>query len=360
MSTTLQHIRAHYILYPVIVVLLAICIALHMYLYTWLLEYVNDEVDSIPGYEGSVQDIGIDLYRGAYTIYGLKIDKKNGHIPTPFISIPQVDLAVQWKALFHGRIVSNIELDRPVLNFAVKNDIKQTGADVDWTTPIKNLSPVDINRVSFHDGKITYQDFSSHPQVDLYITHMDGEVSNLRNVVNASQPMPSSVFIKGDSIGAGKLEIKGRMNILKVVPDMDIDTKLENVHLPALNNYTNAYAAIDVKGGTLSVYCEFIIKNGHVSGYVKPIATHISLIDLHKDANPIKVTWEALATVVLKIFTNLHKDQFATKVELEGNIDHIGTSTWSAIEGILHNAFVSALHKGFDGSGKEALPASKQ
>ncbi len=86
-----------------------------------------------------------------------------------------------------------------------------------------------------------------------------------------------------------------------------------------------------------------------MSGYVKPIATHVALIDLSKSANPVKVAWESVASLVLQIFTNLNKDQFATKTEFEGNLDSVKTNTWSTIGGILHNAFISSLKKGLQG-----------
>jgi len=347
--------RKQYIICGILFVLIAALIAGRFYLGVWLFKYVNDEVNNIPGYEGSVESIDIHLYRGAYRIHHLKINKENGHIPAPFIDIKQADLSIEWSALFHGRIVSNIELFQPVINFAVNNGIAQNGADVDWTQPIKKLMPVDINRVTFREGKLTYQHFSSHPEVNIYINHMQGESTNLRNVVDKSKALPSTLYVKGDSIGKGKLEIKGRMNILKQVPDMDLDMKLENVYLPALNDYSNAYAAIDIKKGDLNVYSELIIKDGHVSGYIKPIATHISLIDLRKDANPVKVAWEAVVSLVLKVFTNLRKDQFATKADLQGDISHISTDTWSTISGIIRNAFISAMQKGFEEDNRGAL-----
>lgn len=160
--------------------------------------------------------------------------------------------------------------------------------------------------------------------------------------------MPSTLVVKGDSIGEGNLVLKGRLNILKEIPDMDIYTQLENVHMQALNSYSNAYAALDFKGGTVNVYSEFIIKDNQVSGYVKPIAKNISLVDLSKEANPVKVAWESVVSTIVTIFTNQRNDQFATRIDLSGSLSKINTNTWSAVAGIIKNAFLSAVKKGFD------------
>jgi hypothetical protein len=346
------------ILAAVIAVVLIALVIVHIYFASWLLGYVNNVLANINGYQGSVESIEIDLYRGAYRINKLVLNKKDGNIPTPFIAIDHADLSVQWGALFHGRIVSSATLIRPVINFAVNKSAKQVGTDVDWTKPIKDLMPIDTNYVNFEDGSVTYQDFSSTPPVNIFIHHMDGEVRNLRNVVHANEPFPSSVDVKGSSIGNGDLKIHGKMNILKEVPDMDLLLALENVNLPALNNYSEAYAAIDFKSGEFNLYSRMIVKDSRVEGYVKPVATHLS-VDILKTANPVQIAWDATVAAVLKVFTNPSKDQFATQVNLEGNLGNVGTDTLSALGGILSNAFIKAMSKGFDqtGEGEIVKPA---
>src|SRR5258708_601428 len=53
-------------------------IAARLYLDTWLLNYVNNVLHNIKGYDGSAQSIQVDLYRGAYRIHNLVIKKKEG------------------------------------------------------------------------------------------------------------------------------------------------------------------------------------------------------------------------------------------------------------------------------------------
>ena len=348
--------RKRTIIGTILGILLVAIIVVRVYMDTWVLNYVNRTLNNIQGYEGSVDAISIHLYRGAYEIKGLKLYKKNGNIPTPFIDIADIDLSLQWGALIQGRIVSDVTLNQPILTFAInKNDtVKQTGKDVDWNKPIRDLMPIDINVITFKDGKLDYQDFSATPHVDVYIHHMDGELRNLRNVVDQTKPLPSQIIVHGDSIGGGKLALHGRMNILKPVPDMDIDAKLENADLTAFSNFTDAYGAIDIKKGRLSVYSELAIKDSHLNGYVKPIATDVSLIDMRKDMNPIKLAWDSVVAVVVEVFTNHSTGEFATKVPLEGNLGKggISTDTWAAISGVVHNAFIEALKKGTDGTVK--------
>lgn len=328
-------------------VLIVTVVVLRLYLSVWLLDYVNNVLAHIDGYQGSVESINIDLYRGAYRINKLVLNKLNGHIPTPFVAIDVTDFSLQWMPLLHGRIVSSLKLVHPVINFAVNKSASQTGENVDWTKPIKDLMPIDINRVYLDNGAITYQDFSSTPNVDIFIHHMQGEVQNLRNVEDPANPLPSTLEIRGSSIGSGNLGITGRMNILTKMPNMNLLISLKDVNLPALNDYTNAYAAFDFKSGNFTVFSQLVTKDGEVSGYVKPLVTNLS-VDILKSGNPLQIAWSSVVAVVLKVFTNISKDQFATRVDLQGKAGNIGTSIWPAIGGIFYNAFIEAMSKGFD------------
>ena len=340
--------RLHRWLLACAFILLAGCLIVRLYLAVWAKDYVNEQLNNIPGYQGSVEDIDIHLYRGAYVIRGLKIMKLNAGIPEPFISIESTDLSLQWGALFHGRVVSDIHMEKPVLNFAVSEGKKQTGSDTDWMAPIKKLMPIAINRVDMHDGTITFKNFSSHPKADLFITHLNGQLDDLRNVEDKNIPLPSSIAITGDSIGAGKLHLNGKLNVLSPDTDMDMNFALENANLTAFNSFSEAYGAIRFKNGRLDVYSEFVVKDAKIHGYVKPLVRNLSVDRLPKDSNPLEVAWATVASALLEVFINHSHDQVATKVPLEGDLKHVQTPFWPTIGGVLRNAFIEAIRKGTD------------
>lgn len=320
-------------------------IAGRIYLPFWVTDYVNKTLDNIPGYSGSISDVDIALFRGAYVIHDLKLNKKVKDIPVPFLDIEQTDLSLQWGALFRGEVVGDATLTRPTINFAVGKSgaTSQTGIETDWTVPIKELMPLDINWVEINQGKVTYKNFSTSPNIDLYITNLYLKATNIRNIEDKNSPLPSNLTVTGKSIGGGDLVIDGKLNILKKIPDMDFTGKLENVNLPALNNYARAFMAIDFNAGNFDLYTDLNIKDGHVSGFVKPLLRNIDLIDIEKEQpNPLNLIWESIVSVVLEIFSNQPKDQVATQIQLEGTIDNPQTDFWSTVGGILHNAFVKA------------------
>lgn len=362
----LRRRRWRYVGGGIMVLLIIGLIAARLYLPMWLTDYVNKTLNTIPGYRGGVERIDVQLIRGAYTIHGLTLKKVNAGVPVPFIAIDMADLSLQWGALFDGRIVSDVHLYGPVLNFAKgKGGGEQTGRETNWNDPIKKLMPIDINVVEIQRGTVTYKDFSSSPKVDIYINNLSGTLNELRNTNDANVALPSSMNFTGDSIGNGKLAVKGKLNVLTPEVDMDLDGRLEHAELKAFNSFSNAYVGVDFKAGSMDLYTEMAIKNGQVDGYVKPIVRNLSVDKIPEGTNPFQVAWATAASFLLEVFSNQANDQFATKVPLTGSLDRIETQFWPTLGGIFRNAFVEAFRRGTDGdiefnAQKGAGPAKKK
>src|SRR5438552_7330458 len=128
-------------------------IAARLALPTVLRWYVNRTIDRSPLYEGRIGDIDVNLWRGAYTIHDLRLIKRTGVVPVPFLSAKRVDLAMQWNALMHGKTVGRIVMDGLELNFVDAPDAaeKQTG-EGPWLQIIRDLFPFKINSTVVHDG----------------------------------------------------------------------------------------------------------------------------------------------------------------------------------------------------------------
>lgn len=321
------------------VLLIVGLIGARIYLPYWVTDYVNREIDALDGYSGSISDVDINLWRGAYQIHDLKIFKDSGNIPVPFVAIKKSDLSVQWAALFDGAIVAEIDLYDADLNFATTGGAMQTGEGAGWVKLVDALSPLDINRLQIHGGKLAFKDFSANPPADIFVKDIALKVENLKDVKDKNQPLPSPVSLSGVSIGGGKVTANGNMNILRDVPDFDFDVKLEGAKLPSINNYARSIAAIDFESGNISIYIEAAAHEGKVTGYIKPIMTNVSIVSIERDKNPFSLLWQSIVSVFSEIFKNHSEDQIATRITLEGDFGNPETDTWSAIVNIFRNTF---------------------
>lgn len=331
-------------------------IAIRLALPYVVIKYVNKVLDDIPGYTGSIEDVDLHLWRGAYEIEKLKLDEIKDEVPVPFVLIEKVDLSVQWEALFKGAVVGEVVMHRPEIIFAAGSSegTGQTGEDTDWTEPLKELMPLTINRFEVVNGKVSYLDLYSKPEVDIYVENLALVIHNLNNVEDKNKKLPSTLKAKGTSIGDGKLEVDMQMNALKQVPDFDANLSFTEVDMKSLNNFLKAYGKFDVEKGQFNLYSEIVLNEGNFSGYVKPVMEDIKILNWEKDSkdkdNIFQFMWEGIVGVAGEIFENQSKDQVATRVPIEGKVDNVKTDTWKTILNILRNAFIEAFNREIDHS----------
>src|SRR5271170_880183 len=79
--------------------------------------YVNQVLSRNLEYRGRIGPVTLNLWRGAYSIANVRISKRMGNVPVPLIEIKELELAVQWNAILHGKIVGQVVLYQPQLNF---------------------------------------------------------------------------------------------------------------------------------------------------------------------------------------------------------------------------------------------------
>ena len=317
-----------------------------------LLRFVNRELTKIPGYTGHVEDIDVALIRGAYKIKQLKLDKTGGKIPVPFFAADLADLSIEWRALFHGRVVGEIVVEHPTLNFVSgpTETTSQTKIDEHWTDVVHDLMPLKLNRFEINDGEIHYRDFHSSPRVDIFAKQVHIVAENLSNVNRNKETLPSTAEATAMVYG-GHAKLTMKLNALNKVATFDAKAELVSLDITKLNNFLDAYAKLDVKKGTISIYTEAAAKDGRITGYTKPIIKDLQVVNWEKDKDkPLKLAWEAVVGAVAWIFKNHSKDQLATKAEFEGNLKNPDVNVWSILQEILYNAFIQALYPALENS----------
>jgi hypothetical protein len=342
--------------------ILLLLVVARMMLPYFVTRYVNRVLSNLQGYRGSVYNVDIHLYRGAYSIDSLKIFKINGNKEVPFVDIPVTDLSVEWHSLFDGKVVGEVLFSHPQLNFIGGNKGQedpntqepsgnQAGGGVDWTKPIKDLMPLKINRLEIQHGTINFHNFTTKPRVSIALDDLQAVALNLNNASEQEERLPSTISATATSIGGGKLTLNASINVMKEIPDMDLDMKFEQINMAALNDFFKAYAKVDVEKGLFNLYSEITIDSGKVAGYVKPIAVGVKLVDWQKDKEkPLNLLWESFVGLVEEVFKNQKQNQFATKVPLEGDLNNIKTDVWPAVWNIFRNAFVKAFKHNTDNS----------
>ncbi len=331
----------------------AFFLILHLILEPVALYYVNRALGNLKGYKGSVEDIKIRLFRGAYRIEGLVIEKVNNEKSEPFFKAPGIDISIEWGSLFKGSIVAEFSLERPVLNFIRSGDTVETGGGNDFVQTIKELSPIHINRFEVIDGEVHYIDYTSSPNLDLVARNVNGVATNLRNVEERDKKFPADIRLTAQTEGGGVIRSDMKINVLKEMPDFDFNFELKDMNLTQLASLTEAYANFTFKRGTMYLATELTMVDGRYEGYIKPVLEDVKVIDLSKEARKRDVwkqLWELVVGTGAFVTKNQFRDRIATRIPLEGDLQGSKSFTLEAILNIFRNAYIKAFEKTLEGS----------
>jgi hypothetical protein len=355
LSSTVEKLKRFFIRNAkILLVVVAFLVLVRALLPIGVQRYVNHQLAHLEDYQGHIGDVDISLLRGAYQIEDIALLKKTGKIPVPFFKVDEADISVEWKALFEGAFVAEIDLKNPELNFidGPSPAQSQKKIDSDWRTVVDNLVPLKINRLTIRGGEIHFRNLASRPPVDLYLNDVALDGRNFTNSRDVKSALPATVDAKGVAMKEAPFRLRMKMNALAKPMDFDFDAEIRDASLPKLNAFLLEYANMDVKAGKLSVSTEVAAKDGKLAGYVKPVIKGLEVVEGDRDqkekGNPLSLLWQGIAGTLGDLFQN--DDRQAVKVPIEGTLDNPKTDTWAAVGSAFSHAFGTPLKEGIDDS----------
>ncbi len=333
--------------YIVLISILVILVVVRLSLPYIAKNYINKELNKMEDYHGSIDDLSMSLLTGAFSISELVIYEEASEDPeTPFIRLPFLDFSIDWKALMKGRIASDIHMDSLVVNLTVlKEEEKDKEPRKKFAEQLQEMNPMEINKLEITNATIAYLDPTVDPKVDVYFDNFNLYGENLSNVEDEEKVLPGYIKINSSAMGEGRMDMEMHVNILKEVPDFDLDLAFEDINLVKFNNFIEAYASLELKSGSLSVFSESVVMNGEITGYVKPVIENFDVAQGGEDKNLPKRIYEAVVDFMAGVIENPKEEQIASRVELSGNVEGIETNPWQAVFTLLRNAFIEAYSK---------------
>jgi hypothetical protein len=311
--------------------------------------YLNTRMDRMGDYHGQIADIDLHVWRGAYTVDGLKIVKVSGKVPVPLLDAPRTEIELSWRALTHGTVRGKVAFYLPVLNFVDGSgkDDTQNGKGVDWRSKLKMLAPIRLDVVSVVNGTVTFNNFVSSPRVDLKMNDVNATASNLTNVEHQDGSRVATMHATARILGHAPLETHAQFDPLQHRGDFKVDLRVSDVDLTRANQLARAYTGLDLASGHGDFTMQMEASHGQLNGYAKPLFHNLKIFSWKQDVeqdhkNPFQLAWEAAAQGITSIFKNQGKDQFATRIPISGRIDDRQLGTFDAIINVLRNAFVKA------------------
>lgn len=311
-------------------------------------DYVNRTLDRNPLYAGSIGEVHIHLWRGAYSIQDIRISKTEGNVPVPFFAARNVAFALQWDALLHHRLVGRVFMDRPELNFvdAPSEGGTQTGVGGPWLQMISDLFPFQINSAVIKDGSIHFRTFQSQKPVDVYLSQVEATIDNLSNIRDETNPLVSTVQATALVMDQAKMQYKMTLDPFSYRPTFHMTLRLLGLDVTQLNDLALAYGKFDFKRGWFDLVIDTDAKDGQLTGYVKPLFRDLKVFSLTEDLkedNVLQFFWQAVLGATTSLFKNYARDQFGTLIPFRADVSQsTNIDLLATVGNVLRNAFVRA------------------
>jgi hypothetical protein len=310
--------------------------------------YVNRTLDQSVLYKGRIGDVTLHFWRGAYSIHDVRINKTTGNVPVPFFTGKVVELSVQWSSLLHGRVVGQVEMDNPEVNFVddPNPDASETGGGGPWLKMLRGLFPFDLNTITIKNASIHFRTYQKATPVDVYLSHLDASVDDLTNIKRSVAPLPTTVTATGLAMDQAQFQFQMKLDPFSYNPTFQLGLRLVGLDITTTNPLIETYGGFNVKRGLFDLVVDVDCKEGEINGYVKPLFRNMIIFnlvqDVKEDNNVVQVFWQAIVGGASAMITNYNRQQLGTLIPFTGQlsgpqIDYLGT-----IGNVLKNAFIRA------------------
>jgi hypothetical protein len=181
----------------------------------------------------------------------------------------------------------------------------------------------------------------------IFLSDADLHANNFSNQLSQGT---AQVQLKAKFMGSGITTASANFRPEKAGPDYDLYLKIEESRLTAMNDVLLSYGNFDVSAGVFSLVTELHVKNGIISGYIKPFFRDMKVYDVRKDKGRgfSHKMYEMLVGGVATILENRSHQEVATRIDIKGPVGKPETSTLQIIVELIRNAFFKAILPSFE------------
>jgi hypothetical protein len=206
---------------------------------------------------------------------------------------------------------------------------------------------VRADRIDIVNSQFSFVNKEASPEYRLFLANAEFHLTNFTNHLTEGTSVGK---LSGKFMDSGVTEVGATFRPETSGPDFDLAVRIEPLPMRLMNNLWRAYGNFDVVGGLFSFYSELTVKNGEISGYVKPLFQDLDVYDVRqdKDKNIFQQIYEGLIGGISWLLENPPRDEVATVTTVSGKLQNPHLGSWKAILGLIQNAFFKAILPGFE------------
>jgi len=249
--------------------------------------------------------------------------------------------------------VDQVTIDQAAIEYVHQRATAAREAEI-ATTVVRSAKQVSnnphvflsVDKLAIRRSTFGYRDDAAASPYRLFLANAD---IHLSNVSNHNELGKAAGTMTGQFMGSGATRIGLTLLPAGKSLDMDVAIQIEGTDLTALNGLLRTYAGFDVARGQFSFYSEDRIRQGYLTGYVKPLFKDlkVSAPETAAQKGVGQKLKERLIAAIAWILRNPPHHEVGTTVTLAGDLNNPQYSSWEAVRGLLRNAFLQPLEHRF-------------
>jgi hypothetical protein len=342
----------------VLIVLLLLVVAVRVALDPVAEHYTRKALAEAEGMKGDFDSVHVTVFPPGYEIRDLRvIEASRGSWKRPLLDVEHAAVNLYWKRLLRGQIATELRLDEPKIRITqhskapaeVKEEVdKRKPRNANEVAPkLESLIPARVERVEVRRGMFSFRDVDSANQPEITLHRIELAVENLATRPGLTRGQPATASLSATLGKSG--DLSGFVSADLFAKSMNIagNMALRGWKLAELYELEKAKAGVQTPQGTLDLFVEFQVKNGAISGGVKPVLKNVEVRPAEDTLGSQIKAW--VADTALDLFSDdvPGRDAVATVVPIQGRIDDPKAQVLPTILSIVRNAFVEGIASGF-------------
>ncbi len=313
----------------------------------WLDGHANFLAEPHPGVQAALrlEQIELDYFKPITNRYNLSVTRGTLSLAGDIEYAPDVTRLILRRVLAQGAQVDYVHTPS-----AAQAETARARLTVQAAKRVTNEPSVElrIDRLDVARSTLGFENRAAKPPYRVVVSDMDLTLENLSN-----QPIEGKAVarLSGRFMGSGETRLQATVAPRAGGADMNVSARIEGTDMTRLNDLVRAYGGFDVAAGELSVYSELQVKNGAITGYVKPLFRDVQVgaVDGAEEPKTLgRRLYEAAVGAAAKILKNRPRGEVATVVTISGRADQPEFNTWEVVGRLLQNAFIKAILPGFE------------
>jgi hypothetical protein len=339
-------------------VLIAIAVIVRLVLDPIAEHYTRKALDGARGMKSRFESVHVTVFPPGYEIRQLAvIELPGGTWKRPLFEVDRAKVSVDWRRLFQRHLAIALRLDEPKIKVTqrseapseVKKQVEKhkPRAAADVANKLAELMPARVERIEVRRGEFSFRDIGAAGYPELALHRIEAAVENLATRPTLDKGQPTTASLSAVLGQSGDLSVFISSDLFAKSVNLAGNAALRGWKVAELYQLERARTKLETPQGTLDLFSEFKVRNGNITGGVKPVLKNVEVKPADEDLFTKIKAW--VADQALDLFSDRvpGREAVATVVPIQGHLDDPDVQIVPTVLSILRNAFVEGISSGF-------------